>query len=291
MQVVLRAAAGRAAYDGFGGTSLEVTRGFVVGTRVATSEGPVAVEDLAVEDLAGATLRVIQPDSLAIDPALRAIRIGAEAIGPGIPEADLLVAPGQRVWIGGVLVAAASLVNGVSVRRESVGDAPLHYVVLWAEETVLAEGVPCEGRPGWQASGLAALPAPAGFVAGALTGNIAVADQQGVAGWAMDTRNPSVPVLLEVRVGGRLLGRVLADQRRPDLEMAGLGDGRCGFALRFARPLAGDRDHLLEIGREGAAMPGSPLLLRRPRASERLWEGGGMGAEGVEQLLQARAMR
>ncbi len=50
-----------------------------------------------------------------------------------------------------------------------------------------------------------------------------------ISGWARDTGQPGLPVLLEIRLRERLLGTVLACDARADLDAAGLG--RCAFAF------------------------------------------------------------
>jgi hypothetical protein len=106
-------------------------------------------------------------------------------------------------------------------------------------------------------------PAPEPPEPGPLQGDIAHCDHAGVAGWAMDAQHPGARVRLEVLADGAVVARGVADQLRPDLEIAGLGDGHCGFAIRFAPRLPPDRARVLELRRstDGAAMPGSPLLL------------------------------
>ena len=100
---------------------------------------------------------------------------------------------------------------------------------------------------------------------GVLQGDIARCDHAGAAGWALDAAHPGRPVGLEALVDGVVVGRAVADLRRPDLEMAGLGDGRCGFALRFTPRLRQDRGQIVQLRRaaDGADVPGSPLLLER----------------------------
>jgi hypothetical protein len=109
--------------------------------------------------------------------------------------------------------------------------------------------------------------APAGLPCGNLLGNVAAADHTGADGWTLDEAHPGAPVAVELVVHGAVLAQALADLRRPDLAIAGVGDGSCGFVLRLRRPLPAGRDHLLQVRRigDGADVPGSPLLL--PRAA------------------------
>ncbi len=76
--------------------------------------------------------------------------------------------------------------------------------------------------------------AAAGQAPGALLGWVErVADGQ-VQGWAVDTAQPELPVLLEVLCGAQVLGTILACDPRQDLRAAGHGQGHCSFS--FAGP-------------------------------------------------------
>jgi glycosyltransferase involved in cell wall biosynthesis len=98
---------------------------------------------------------------------------------------------------------------------------------------------------------------------GALRGNIDSADRSLLAGWAQDDADGERPVCLVVTMNGQSLGRVLANAHRNDLATAGFGSGRHGF--RFAMPTGLPLDEPVEliIRREsdGAALPGSPIVL------------------------------
>ena len=90
-----------------------------------------------------------------------------------------------------------------------------------------------------------------------------------VTGWALDSDAPFARVPLEVIVDGVAVAWGIADQRRPDLEMTGQGDGACAFDVSFdpppsARPAIG---RMIEVRRatDGTQLPGSPVLLSAPR--------------------------
>jgi hypothetical protein len=52
-----------------------------------------------------------------------------------------------------------------------------------------------------------------------------------IAGWAQCREHPEAPVCLNVYAGGKLVGQVLANRYREDLERAGIGSGRHSFEL------------------------------------------------------------
>jgi hypothetical protein len=70
----------------------------------------------------------------------------------------------------------------------------------------------------------------------------------GITGWAQDPAHPEAPVCLDILAGGRLIGQVLANRYREDLQRAGLGNGRHGFA--FTPPLGLQFEpHAVEVRR------------------------------------------
>ena len=88
--------------------------------------------------------------------------------------------------------------------------------------------------------------------------------RDGIAGWACDGTNPAEPVALQVIDNGALIGRVLANRHRPDLEEAGIGDGRHGFEWHFPGGLSPHLDHVLHVRREsdGEQIFRSPQVLK-----------------------------
>jgi hypothetical protein len=59
-----------------------------------------------------------------------------------------------------------------------------------------------------------------------------------IEGWAQNTDHPETPVCLDIYAGGRLIGQVLANRYRADLERTGLGSGRHSFSFTPPRGLA-----------------------------------------------------
>src|SRR5262249_41163593 len=61
---------------------------------------------------------------------------------------------------------------------------------------------------------------------GTLRGYVDLIRSNRIAGWAQNVEHPEVPVALDIYAGGQLIGQVLANRYRKDLEHAGLGSGR-----------------------------------------------------------------
>jgi hypothetical protein len=125
------------------------------GTRIATSRGDVAVEDLRIGDLAltqdGALRPVVWIGRRAIEitrhPAPRDVRpvlIAAGAFGEKMPRRDLWVSPGHNIAAEGALMPACALVNGISVRQVEAPRVEYFHVELDAHDILLAEGLPAE---------------------------------------------------------------------------------------------------------------------------------------------------
>ena len=129
---------------------------FYAGTRLATADGEIAVEDIT----AGMLLLTAAGESKPVrwlgrsevstrfaDPLrVLPIRIKAGALGESLPLRDLLVSPDHAMFVGGVLVQAGAMVNGSSIIREA--DVPecftYYHVELATHELLLAEGAAAE---------------------------------------------------------------------------------------------------------------------------------------------------
>jgi hypothetical protein len=98
---------------------------------------------------------------------------------------------------------------------------------------------------------------------GPLEGNLDGIDGARISGWAFDPTQPDVPVVLEILDGDGLIARVTADRHRSDLEAAGIRDGRFGFEVVLAQPLAPHVRHELRARRleDGRALAGSPVTI------------------------------
>ena len=64
-----------------------------------------------------------------------------------------------------------------------------------------------------------------------IRGSVDSLSPEGASGWAFGGARQ--PLVVQALLDGRVIGETLAEQDRPDLLAAGLGDGRCGFALAF----------------------------------------------------------
>lgn len=144
-------------YAGIVGDAPDITPlCFYPGTRLHTPTGTVAVEEVTAGMLLLTASGAARPvrwlgrseastrfaDPLRVLP----IRIKARALGDGLPTRDLLVSPDHAIFLRGLLIQAAALVNDRTILRES--DVPecftYYHVELATHELLIAEGVPAE---------------------------------------------------------------------------------------------------------------------------------------------------
>jgi hypothetical protein len=134
---------------------------FRAGTRLATPDGPVAVEDLDPGDEVlsafGATLKVRWIGHRSLDcrrhPRPRdvlPVRIEAGAFRPGAPIRDLWLSPDHALFLDGGLIPVRYLLNGATILQEEADEVTYFHVEVEnslgeATHTVLmAEGLPAE---------------------------------------------------------------------------------------------------------------------------------------------------
>ena len=133
---------------------------FVTGTRIATTRGEVAVEDLrpgedmiltatgsAPRPLRWLGYRGLTPATSNDAASDLPYRVRAEALAPSTPKRDLLLSPDHSLLIDGVLIPVRLLDNGVSISRENAADWPAityWHIELDAHDAILAEGAPAE---------------------------------------------------------------------------------------------------------------------------------------------------
>ena len=148
---------------------------FLRGTLILTPTGPRPIEDLRVGDAVVTRDRGAQPilwigqrrmTTAELDrrPHLRPIRIRAGALGPSLPETDLLVSPQHRILVRSalaeriagedeVLVAAKHLLasDGIEAARDC-GPVDYFHILFDRHEVVFANGAETESfYPGPQA--------------------------------------------------------------------------------------------------------------------------------------------
>lgn len=133
---------------------------FLRGTHIQTVEGWRKVEELAIGDrlptLFGG-VRPIQwvgarrfkrrdsrkPWARSISPVL----VTRSALGPCVPRSDLFLTHAHALYIDGALVRVGSLINGMTIRFESIEDSnelEFFHIKLEHHDVILAEGAACE---------------------------------------------------------------------------------------------------------------------------------------------------
>jgi hypothetical protein len=102
------------------------------------------------------------------------------------------------------------------------------------------------------------------------------ADRSTITGWAYAPARPNLPLSLEIFNRGALLARTIANIPRPDVKIAGFGNGRCGFSITLPAPLPALRRHEISVRPAGATqcLPGSPAVLDPGIAHDLLKTGG-----------------
>ena len=208
-------------------------------------------------------------EKVATAPQLRPVLIRKDALGGGLPRRDLMVSPMHALYLDGSFIPASALVNGVSIARTDCESIEYIHIELHDHDAVLAEGVAAEtfvdddsrtmfdnvseyydlygfadsrrgdGVPrleeGYRLEAVRRrFAARAGIAAyatapGETVGHVERLCDGELEGWVMDRTSPASPVELEVLVDGEIVGTVLANRYRPDLDRAGLADGRCAF--------------------------------------------------------------
>jgi Hint domain len=140
---------------------------FAAGTRIKTEGGEKAIEDLKVGDMVLTLDSGCQPIQwigsrkldaldLAANPKLKPIRIRANALGPGVPSADLIVSPQHRVLVRSaiaermfgvreVLIPANKLlvIDGIDIELEAQSVEYFH-ILFGGHQIVFSNGAPTE---------------------------------------------------------------------------------------------------------------------------------------------------
>ncbi len=125
---------------------------FLRGTRIATPDGEVEIERLAIGDLvllqSGEAMPVRWIGRHGYDRRFIAgnvdvlpILIGAGALSDGVPVRDLFVSPKHAMFIDGVFIHADELLNGRSVRQVAdLAVVEYFHVELDRHAVIIAEG-------------------------------------------------------------------------------------------------------------------------------------------------------
>ncbi|WP_176244075.1 Hint domain-containing protein [Pseudoruegeria aquimaris] len=148
--------------------SIGVVVCFVEGTHILTPDGPVPVETLSVGDRVVTRDHGVQkvrwigsspvePEIMAIKPALKPIFFAAGSLGKGLPERDLRVSRQHRFLVrdwraemmfgepDGVLTPAFTLCNDSTIRMDHGKERVVYYHVAFENhEVIYAEGVETE---------------------------------------------------------------------------------------------------------------------------------------------------
>lgn len=143
------------------GENAVVVNCYLTGTLIATPQGERAIETLGPGDLVTladgntAPVRWVARQEVrakAVNLSLPAdrlpIRIDAGALGHGVPHTDVTVSAGHGMMLDGMIVNAAALVNGTSIRFLSARDMPERFTYWHIEldhhAVLLANGAPSE---------------------------------------------------------------------------------------------------------------------------------------------------
>lgn len=131
---------------------------FLAGTSISTVVGPVHVEDLRIGDLVETVDGEAKPikwigyhtfrrSGRHWNRSVMPVRIARHALDGKSPHRDLYVSPGHAMYIDGVLMQAADLVNGTSITQAAPEDAETldyFHIAFEAHEGLFAEGAAAE---------------------------------------------------------------------------------------------------------------------------------------------------
>ncbi len=140
------------------GTTTEITLDaacYAAGTRIATPQGMVAIQDLMVGQevitAAGAVrpIRWIGHRRVACRAHPRPqdvwpVRIAASAFGPGLPVRELFLSPDHAVFVDGVFIPIRYLLNGATITQEPADEVTYWHVELPQHDVIFAEGLAAE---------------------------------------------------------------------------------------------------------------------------------------------------
>ncbi|WP_298425905.1 sulfotransferase [Rhodoblastus sp.] len=114
-----------------------------------------------------------------------------------------------------------------------------------------------------------------------IRGSVECKDAQVISGWIAVTPGDAPP-RIEIMVGGKAVGVVVASEPRPDVRAAGIGDGNCGFTFHMPP----DIDPVLASSAQ-LRLVGTEIYLDRSRSSPESNPGGALPGEGSVFILGA----
>jgi hypothetical protein len=296
----------------FGFVATPETPCYCRGTLLLTARGEVAVENLRIGDVlvtvsgAERPIRWIGTRSyagrfVAGNRDVLPVVISANALADGIPRRDLWVSPLHAMYLDGMLVPAAALVNSVSIRQmQAVERVDYFHVELETHDVILAEGAASETFVDDDSRGMfhnaaeyralypQAAKEPARYCAPRVEGGaaletvfqrllarsrpqVATASARLLGNLESVDRERVVgwahdgpkPVRLRILDNGIEIGRALARGHRDDLRAAGIGDGRGGFEFIVPGGLSPLVRHVIQVQRasDGRDLAQSPMVL------------------------------
>jgi len=273
------------------------------GTLITTSEGERAVEDLQIGDMIvtargeARPIRWIGRRSYSGQFArgnrdILPVVIRKGALADAIPTRDLAVSPLHAMYLDGVLVPAAALVNGRTIlQAEQIDEVSYFHIELDTHDVILAEGAASETFVDDNSRGMfhnahdyavlypEATRSPARYCAPRIEDGVILEtlrkaidarasaetvgsqDLQGfidtvsadrITGWAYHAHGH---VDVQILINGQEIARVTADRFRPDLRAAGFGDGRHGFEMDIPGGLSTAMRHVIEVRHAKDATP------------------------------------
>ena len=245
--------------NGSGGTDITASFPcFAEGTHVATPQGEVAVETLAEGSLvltaSGATrpiswigTRSIDCNTHPVPTQVWPVRVRSGAFGDGLPRRDLLISPGHAVFVDGLLIPVAHLINGASIFQERVASVTYYHIELDSHDVLLSEGLASES-----------------YLDTGNRGAFANADQAMTLHPDFSPRSHEVDGCAPYRTGG---SEVEAVRRRLLERLDGLGFDAAEPVSLTVEAIAGDR-----VIRQPVPPPASGRLLRLslPAGTDRL---------------------
>ena len=137
------------------GDTVQAVACFAEGTRIGTSRGAVAVEDLAVGDIVLTVdgheepivwigQRAVNCDRHPRPETVWPVRVRAGAFGENVPMRDLYLSPDHAVFVNDVLVPVKLLIDGTRVTQVKRDRVRYFHVELPRHEVILAEGLTVE---------------------------------------------------------------------------------------------------------------------------------------------------